>query len=543
MSVAAEKISHEDRLAIGGECLQAALDYAQRGWSPIALCPPNHVGVGKTHGEKCTTPGKNSLGRWKDRQTEIADDRTIRRWWDDNAQCNVGIALGSASGLVRLDIEDAAGEQLVYETFGIDHLAPTMEFVRPGSKSRGLLYAIPQGLSTRLHKVSQLVGDHSGYELLGDGQFTRMPPSLDHRGSRIEWIDGHSPDDIDAAPMPGWMVEAMTRRERTVTTPQAASGDVPDGVRREVVAAMFGEDPGCNRTRWLDILMAMHHLDPSPAMMALCVQWSSMPDQYSKTAPRDVEERWESFGKYDGKPKTVRSVFGINPTPEDAKLDFLRSKLKLPTLSGVVRRGNKRATYDLVLEDGETVPLGAIAEVRSVKKVSDVLLDRLAIAIPMDKREWPEVSLAIRQIAEQVNTGDDDQVHEWLERLEQSSRGYLRYDHTEVGSEEWWAERLKNCMRSGGPVMDGHAFRCPDGHFWFSVAELKQQIWFHDGESISRAELVAELQRVGCFKPPTRRKAKVDGRWVSPHLWCWPAAKSGGKPISRNQLEPKTVPF
>ncbi len=48
------------------QCLTAALDYLARGWSALALCPPDHSGVYEAHKDHCGAPGKAPLWPWKE---------------------------------------------------------------------------------------------------------------------------------------------------------------------------------------------------------------------------------------------------------------------------------------------------------------------------------------------------------------------------------------------------------------------------------------------------------------------------------------------
>ena len=45
-------------------CLLAALNYLRRGWSALALCPPDHSVLGAEHAASCSSPGKRPLGAW-----------------------------------------------------------------------------------------------------------------------------------------------------------------------------------------------------------------------------------------------------------------------------------------------------------------------------------------------------------------------------------------------------------------------------------------------------------------------------------------------
>src|SRR5262245_6244175 len=94
----------------GERCLAAAIQYLRRGWSVLAVCPPDHVGVGKRHGEDCSSPGKAPWGPWKEFQDRLPAEQELRRKWRDNCTLNVGIALGPVSGLIRVDIDGPGGE-------------------------------------------------------------------------------------------------------------------------------------------------------------------------------------------------------------------------------------------------------------------------------------------------------------------------------------------------------------------------------------------------------------------------------------------------
>ena len=104
---------HGQRQADGQACLRSALDYLQRGWSVLATCPPDHMGVGKKHGQHCKSPGKAPWGPWKAFQDRLPTRAELQRKWRDNPTLNVGIALGPMSGLVRVDVDGPGGEALL----------------------------------------------------------------------------------------------------------------------------------------------------------------------------------------------------------------------------------------------------------------------------------------------------------------------------------------------------------------------------------------------------------------------------------------------
>ena len=84
-----------------------ALEYASRGW-PVF---PVHVPAGG--GCSCGNPGCEHVGKHPRTQHGLldatTDEATIRQWWTDWPDANIGFATGAASGIVVLDIDPRHG--------------------------------------------------------------------------------------------------------------------------------------------------------------------------------------------------------------------------------------------------------------------------------------------------------------------------------------------------------------------------------------------------------------------------------------------------
>jgi hypothetical protein len=217
------------RLHDGAQCLAAALDnYLPRGWSALAVCPPDHVGVGRTHGKSCKSPGKAPWGPWKEFQTRLLTGDELRRKWRDNPLLNVGITLGGVTGLIGLDVDEKGGEELLRRLSKGD-LPPTLAFT--SGKGRRLLYRVPAGIDLRpTPKPGGETIEGGELRLLGTGSQTVMPPSRHEHGRLYQWVPGHGPGEIGAAVAPAWVVEFMradgTRQGRGGKAPPAAAGGV-----------------------------------------------------------------------------------------------------------------------------------------------------------------------------------------------------------------------------------------------------------------------------------------------------------------------------
>jgi putative DNA primase/helicase len=185
------------------ECLPAALDYLQSGWSVLANCPHDHVGVDWVS-KGCGSPGKRPWHRWKEFQERLPTEDEIRNFWRRLPSSNVGVALGPVSGIVRLDVDGPGGEKLLEEWSGGD-LPPTLEFTsgRPNG-GRGLLYSIPAGVV--FQTTADIPARKEELRFQAKGAQTVLPPSWHPGGTRYQWVAGRGPSDITVAPAPGWMV-------------------------------------------------------------------------------------------------------------------------------------------------------------------------------------------------------------------------------------------------------------------------------------------------------------------------------------------------
>lgn len=184
--------------------LDAALAYAERGWRVVPLHP------------------RDKRPRPRDWPSTASDDpAVIRKWWQQVPTGNVGVALGSGSGLVAIDIDSEEGHQLLAEMAG-DSIPVTCEMTT-GKGSR-LLFAIPDWLEIEPRNGITIPG-YDGEEALrfqGKGGQCVMPPSV-HPGDPkrgvppgrlYTWVEERSPSDIPPAPMPGWLIDRMCHLER-----------------------------------------------------------------------------------------------------------------------------------------------------------------------------------------------------------------------------------------------------------------------------------------------------------------------------------------
>jgi hypothetical protein len=292
--------------AAGSECKAAALDYISRGWSALALCPPDHYGVGAAHAKACSSQGKVPIGPWKVFQSRLTTTQELEGFWKVNPTLNVGCALGPVSGLIGLDVDGDAGEAAVRAASSGD-LPPTLEFT--SGAGRRLLYRIPAAV--KLRPTHRPGGEkHAGYSLLGEGSQTVMPPSRHANGRRYEWVASRGPGEIEPAFAPHWIVAAMQappflgEADRT----SLAEGElIPEGRRDRTLISLAGK---------------MRHAGFSQGAIYAALSVTNQESCRPPLADSVVREKSKSAARYDPDPFAGVTVklpeSGTNGTPTDS---------------------------------------------------------------------------------------------------------------------------------------------------------------------------------------------------------------------------------
>lgn len=215
--------------------LEAALGYAERGWTVVPL-------YGFRDGRcTCSDPScTQSIGkhpRIKDWvQQASTEPEIIRAWWRQWPESNLGIVTGGRSGFVALDIDPRNGgneslERLVRE-YG--PLPETVESLTGGG-GRHLLFQDP------CLPVRKRVGLLPGVDLCAEGAQIVAPPSAHRSGRSYAWDLAHHPDDTPLAPAPGWLVElARKTAKHSAAPPGDAMPRIPAGRRDTFMISLGG---------------------------------------------------------------------------------------------------------------------------------------------------------------------------------------------------------------------------------------------------------------------------------------------------------------
>ena len=221
-----------------GAVLQAALDYAQRGWlvAPLHWIVKGQCSCGKP---TCESQGKHPLTPHglKDSSKNPA---IIRKWWKMWPEANVAIITGKESGLVVIDLDDKGHgiqeEELQSKGHGNLPLTPTAD---TGGGGRHYFYAYN---GSRIRNRAGLLD--LNVDVRGEGGYVVAPPSRHLSGKQYVWRINHIGHKV--APLPDWLHRLLTEeqkkhlpKDRTVPLSDLWAG-VPHGKRNQTAAKLAG---------------------------------------------------------------------------------------------------------------------------------------------------------------------------------------------------------------------------------------------------------------------------------------------------------------
>jgi len=159
--------------------LEAALEYARRGWAVFPL------------GARSKSPLKGSNGL----NDAATNPNTIRRWWAEWPDANVGIRTGEVSDLVVVDIDprsqgNATWDYLIAQYSPISATAEV--FTSRGGRHLYFRHAFMA--------AKGILGP--GIDIKSDGGYVVAPPSIHPNGQPYEWeARGEGPTEL-----PDWLV-------------------------------------------------------------------------------------------------------------------------------------------------------------------------------------------------------------------------------------------------------------------------------------------------------------------------------------------------
>lgn len=166
--------------------LEAALDYARRGWW---VFPLHGIVRGRcTCGRReCSSPGKHPLVR-RGLHEATTEAGVVKEWWRRWRSANIGVATGSVSGIVVIDIDlPTAFESL--ERLIEAKLFTTLTGLTGGGGLHLIYRCNDDNLGNSAGRLPGLKDDLPGIDLRGNGGYVVAPPSTHRSGGSYEWFD------------------------------------------------------------------------------------------------------------------------------------------------------------------------------------------------------------------------------------------------------------------------------------------------------------------------------------------------------------------
>jgi hypothetical protein len=191
--------------------LRAALEYLERGWTPLPLQPRS----------------KLPLIPWARLRQTRPQAKDLEQWWAWWPEANVGIITGRPSNVAVVDLDGPEAQGLA-EQLGLP-VAPT---VRTG-----------QGLHiycSAFSAIDSAIGIRPGIDLRADGGYVVAPPSVHPSGRPYWWV---VPPAEVLPPLPSWALPVSApsldarRRPNWVVT---ALRGVEQGRRNATCASLTG---------------------------------------------------------------------------------------------------------------------------------------------------------------------------------------------------------------------------------------------------------------------------------------------------------------
>jgi len=195
--------------------LQAALDYAGRGWKVFPIHNPLKEGGCSCGNPDCESPAKHprTPHGLKDATTNKA---VISEWWKKWPEANVGVVTGKDSGLLVLDIDlQKEGVQESKKKLEQKGNLPYTPQVRTGGGGEHIFMTYPDNGTIYGNKAN--LGGLIGIDVRGEGGYVVAHPSKHISGKKYVWAINHLGTKISA--VPPWLLSML--QEKPVQAPGA----------------------------------------------------------------------------------------------------------------------------------------------------------------------------------------------------------------------------------------------------------------------------------------------------------------------------------
>jgi hypothetical protein len=230
----------------------AAFALLARGWSVIPV----------------EARGKRPIVPWLKYQSRLATGKEIDAWFAGPRKPSLGVVTGALSNLVVLDVDAQHGGSHSLAMLELEHgnLPDTVE-AKTGGGGRHLYFVHPGGA------VHNRVGIAPGIDFRGDGGCVVAPPSVHPSGRRYQWVPPRSPQEMELAALPPWLLRFVRPSGARAGHPlahwrQLVHEGVDEGSRNSTLASLAGHllRQGVDPQVALELLLAWNRVHCRPPL-------------------------------------------------------------------------------------------------------------------------------------------------------------------------------------------------------------------------------------------------------------------------------------
>jgi hypothetical protein len=184
--------------------------------------------------------GKRPIVPWLEYQSRLATEKEVEAWFGGRRNPNLGIVTGALSNLVVLDVDARHDGSQSLALLELEHgtLPDTVE-AQTGGGGRHIYFVHPGGV------VHNRAGLAAGIDFRGDGGCVIAPPSLHPSGRRYQWVPRRSPQEMELAALPPWLLRFVHPSDSRAGHPlehwrHLVREGVDEGSRNSTLASLCG---------------------------------------------------------------------------------------------------------------------------------------------------------------------------------------------------------------------------------------------------------------------------------------------------------------
>lgn len=210
--------------------------FAKRGFHifPCHTIEDGHCTCRKT----CSSPGKHPNGSLAPHGVLDAttDLQSIDQWWALFPDANIGLATGTVSGVMVVDIDpDKGGEESWCNLEALFEPVENTWWIETGSGGFHVYFESVEGV----RNSASVIGP--GIDVRGDGGYVIAPPSLHVSGERYRWSDRLNFMTIATpAPLPEWLVRRIAGAKSGHVSTAPLPERITEGARNHWMASIAG---------------------------------------------------------------------------------------------------------------------------------------------------------------------------------------------------------------------------------------------------------------------------------------------------------------